>query len=142
MVMCRAGQAVTPLRRPLAAILRDRLAERRFYGGVWGWALSLYDRALGRWPRLPLPGRGRVVRVRPAGDHPVYLRLGTSDFLVLLELEGGGDYARVLSPEFGECRRIADLGANIGLSVRYWQRRFPGVQVVAVEPDAENLALC
>src|SRR5205085_6079242 len=34
------------------------------------------------------------------------------------------------------------LGANIGLSVRLWLRTFPVDTLVAVEPDAANLALC
>jgi FkbM family methyltransferase len=37
--------------------------------------------------------------------------------------------------------RIIDCGANIGLSVCYFKRRFPKSQVIAFEPDPNNFAV-
>lgn len=39
-------------------------------------------------------------------------------------------------------RTVVDLGANIGLSVRLFGQCFPNARIVAVEPDAGNLAIC
>ncbi len=36
---------------------------------------------------------------------------------------------------------ILDCGANIGLSVLYLKRRFPGAKITAFEPDPRNVAL-
>jgi FkbM family methyltransferase len=38
-------------------------------------------------------------------------------------------------------RRIADVGANVGLSVVYWAHRFPAAQVVAYEPHPDHVAM-
>jgi FkbM family methyltransferase len=43
-------------------------------------------------------------------------------------------------PIAGKQPRILDLGANIGLSVLYFKRRFPHAQVVAYEADPEIFA--
>lgn len=95
-----------------------------------------------RRPRR-LPGLGVAVTVRFAalrGD--VHIRLGTSDLLVAQELLERGDYDAALALDLGDAPTIVDLGANIGLSVLLWQRRFPRASILAVEPDADNLALC
>lgn len=130
--------------RRLRDIARDRLAERRAHRTLGSWLWSLYDRALRRWRRAPLPGRGRVVRAQPrALSEPVYLRLGGSDFAVLQELcpAREGEYDVVKGLSLGDEPYIVDLGANVGLSVRLWREWFPRARVLAVEPDPDNFAL-
>jgi len=134
-----------PTRRRWRDVLRDRLAERAVFAGIGGWMLHLYDRALNRRPGWPLPMRRRAVTVRVHDGSRVRVRLGTSDVGVLLELwdpNGRGDYQRVLDGSVGPVRTILDLGSNIGLSIRLFQRAFPGVKLVGVEPDAGNLRVC
>jgi FkbM family methyltransferase len=132
-------------RRSLLAGVRDRLAEAKRYAGLIDWGWTLYDRAILRWPGLPWPGRGRVVGVRPAGlGRPVYVRLGASDLHVVSEIFLHGEYDAVieaLKARGREVRTIVDLGANIGVSVQRWRQVFPGATVVAVEPDAANMAM-
>ena len=125
----------------LRRIVRDRLAERRTFRGVGGWLLSLYDRLLNRVKTFPLPGRRRACRVAVRGlDAPVALRLGTTDWLVLNELVARDEYRDVFAADLGPVESVIDLGANIGLSVRLWRARYPQAHVVAVEPDAGNVA--
>jgi FkbM family methyltransferase len=38
-------------------------------------------------------------------------------------------------PAVGKTPRILDLGANIGLAVLFWKRKYPGARITAVEPD-------
>jgi len=37
---------------------------------------------------------------------------------------------------------VVDLGANTGFTIRLWQILYPSARIVAVEPDAANLAMC
>lgn len=129
-------------RRSLRAIAADRLAERRSFATTSGWLWSLVDRALNRRTNLKL-WRGSLKRVRLRGhDRPFFLRLGTSDWLVLKEIFVDGEYQELAKLDPRSIRTILDLGANIGLSVRLWQKMFPGAHIIAVEPDAGNMAVC
>jgi FkbM family methyltransferase len=124
----------------LFSILRRRLVERRHYRRSRDWWLSLYNRAMIRWPFLPF--QERVCAVSPvATDGAIYLRLGTSDWYVFEEIFVRRDYEAAVDWGSG-VRTILDLGANVGLSVRFWQDRFPAARVVAVEADARNAELC
>lgn len=120
--------------------IREHLGRRAAYGRLRDWMTSLYNRALLRgWA---LPGRGREVAVRLAGrEQPFHLRLGTSDWHVLEEIFFDGEYA--IADEFARdsIRTIVDLGANVGYSVLLWKTRFPEARVIAVEPDANNMAV-
>ncbi len=137
-----SSETATPApHRTLRAIIADRLEERRAFAGIGGWLWSLYNRALLRMPGLP--GRGAVRRVRLRNhDQPFYLRLGTSDWLVLQEIFIDGEYNTLIGLNLRDVKTVVDLGANIGLSVRLWQEKFPGAKVVAVEPDAGNMSVC
>ncbi len=133
------------IRRPLGVIYKERMAERRIFRDPSSWMKTLYCRTLRRFPGLPLPFRKRRVEARLADGSKVYCRLASSDFGVLFELmtpHRDGDYHRVTRGDLGPMRRIVDLGSNIGLSVRYWQRFWPDAKIVAVEPDSENLEMC
>lgn len=80
-------------------------------------------------------------RYRLAGGGVVRLRPGTTDAKVFDEIFIERVYARALEAAPCPTRTIADLGANIGLSVIELLRRFPRARAVAVEPDASNVAL-
>jgi FkbM family methyltransferase len=103
--------------------------------------LYIYGRILRRLP-IPLPGRRAIVRVRLKGQpHPFHLRLCSTDWLVLEEIFFNGEY-RVVKQILFDAKCIIDLGANVGFSLRYWQTLFPGVQMIAMEPEAKNCSLC
>lgn len=125
---------------------------RRTFGNLWqrrkgyvylrDWLLSIYHRVLLRFPNLPLPGRHGTARVRLKGlSEPVYVRLGTTDWYVLEEIFLDEVYAPAIK-DAQEVRRIVDLGANTGFSIRLWQANFPSASIVAVEPDEDNLQMC
>jgi FkbM family methyltransferase len=85
--------------------------------------------------------RRPMERCRLAGGGVVRLRPGTTDARVFDEIFIERVYARALEAAPWPVRTIADLGANIGLSVVELLRRFPRARAVAVEPDAGNFAL-
>jgi len=116
--------------------------NRKIYRRIGDWIWSLYNRALNRPTGRILPGRGKVRLVHVTSlELPVYIRLGATDWLVLEELFLHNVYGCVLRT-VSEARHIIDLGANIGLSVRLWQKHYPNAQIVAVEPDDGNFAVC
>jgi FkbM family methyltransferase len=104
-------------------------------------ALYVYGRIL-RSVSWPLPGRMAVVLVE-LRDHPVpfHLRLGATDWLVLEEIFFKDEYAFV-GEITKDARWIVDLGANVGYSLRYWQTLFPNAQMIAMEPEPGNCAIC
>jgi FkbM family methyltransferase len=139
------AEVATILKR-LGNIVRRHWSERARYPATRDWLMSIYNRVLVHARRVPLPGRGRLWRVRPAGEPaPVVVRLGTSDWYCLEEMFLLGEYQMVwehLGRGAGaNVRTVVDLGANVGMSVRLWREAYPGVRVVAVEPDAANLEM-
>lgn len=124
----------------LRSMARRRLADRTHYRRSRDWWLSLYNRLLQRV--RPLPFRGRVCTIHPvATEGTLSLRLGTSDWYVFDEIFVRGDYRPAVELA-GEARTVVDLGANIGMSIRFWRDRFPAARIVAVEADAQNARLC
>jgi FkbM family methyltransferase len=122
--------------------VRRRWKERKHYQTVFSWCLCLYDRILQRI-RAPLPFRGRICRLRlTASPQPFYVRLGSTDVLVLEEIFFAGEYDCVLAARLKDVRLIVDLGANAGFSLRFWSAAYPGATMIAVEPDSENADLC
>ncbi|HEX8341562.1 MAG TPA: FkbM family methyltransferase [Tepidisphaeraceae bacterium] len=71
----------------------------------------------------------------------VFLRRRTTDWLVAGEIIFKGEYDAIAALNLSDVRHVVDLGANIGLSVRYWQKLFPVAEILAVEPEAENFRL-
>lgn len=127
---------------PAAFIQRLRTSRARF-GDARSWLLGLYSGVLLRRRGWALPGRGAIVRVRFAGQKGDYfVRLGTSDLLVADEMFRDREYAPVLESDLGDVRAVVDLGANVGLSIRLWQERFPHARIAGVEPDASNMEVC
>ncbi len=104
--------------------------------------IHLYNRLLRRIPRVPLPGRRQMVEVKlKRHQEPFLVRLGSTDMLVLEEMFQTGEYTFV-EEGLRNVRRIVDLGANVGFSLRYWHEAFPEAKILAVEPDADNLNTC
>lgn len=113
------------------------------YRDVGSFCVSTYSWGLRRFPRAALPFRSRVCRVRVRGlDHELALRLGTSDGDVVEEIFGAGEYRGVIDSLPATPRIIVDLGANIGVSLSYWNQHFPAARLIAVEPDEANFRLC
>src|SRR5215468_9031420 len=103
--------------------------------------LYCYGRILRR-TSLRLPGKHSLVKIRLRGEAvPFYVRLASTDWLVLEEIYLHGEYAGVDGLITGP-RMIVDLGANAGFSVRYWQKLFPKARIIALEPDPENCLVC
>ena len=68
----------------------------------------------------------------------IHLRSSSSDIEVFEQIFIEDEFAIPLdSPKF-----IVDGGANCGLASLYLAVRYPGAKIIAVEPNAENCALC
>jgi FkbM family methyltransferase len=68
------------------------------------------------------------------------VRRGDTDRVVIRQVLALEEYAPVA--ELPNVRLIVDCGANIGVSSYYFLHRYPGARLIAVEPDAQNCALC
>jgi FkbM family methyltransferase len=119
-----------------------KLAQRAFQrlGGI-RWKLGAYKAALGGWGPIrfifwKLTGTARLFRAKLAGiEAPVFIRLGTTDMVVLSQVftERQYDLALPFTPKV-----IIDAGANIGLSAVFFANKYPEALVVAVEPEPSN----
>jgi FkbM family methyltransferase len=87
-----------------------------------------------------VPGRVHGLRLRGVRE-PFYLRGGTNDSSVFDEIFLLNEYGSLSRFPMGEIRLVLDLGSNIGLFARFCQINFPNARVVAVEPDADNVAV-
>jgi FkbM family methyltransferase len=79
-----------------------------------------------------------------SGECTVFVRHASPDVVTLDEVFLSGDYRLPAGVESGLRRlqrppAVLDLGANVGYFGAFMATRFPGVRVVAVEPDSENL---
>lgn len=96
-----------------------------------------------------------VCHTHVKGAGPVTLRRGSSDAETFrqvfrrkeYDLSWRGQYPRVMAAYHdllaaGATPLIVDAGANIGAASIWFARQFPRAQVVAVEPDPQNAALC
>lgn len=125
------------------ASLRRLWSMRPHYAHKLDWLRSIYNRVLLHLPRLPLPGRNDLRKVRLTRiPEPFYVRMNTTDWYVLEEIFIDEVYAPAISNEFQGVRNVIDLGANTGFSVRLWQMAYPSARIIAVEPDAANLKMC
>jgi FkbM family methyltransferase len=89
---------------------------------VWLWL---------RW-RAGRSGPPVTVRVSAHGRRATLRLWSYIDMLVVREVFVDGDY-RV--PAGLPVRTVLDLGANVGVSVRFFHACFPAARVIAVEPD-------
>jgi FkbM family methyltransferase len=126
--------------RILSTIAKHWATCRRFQGAR-DRALYLYGRMLRRL-HWGLPGRYATVRVHLRGHQsPFYLRLSSTDWLVLEEIFHHGEYVFV-ERHVKKAAVIVDLGANAGFSVRYWHALYPDARIIAVEPEPANCQAC
>ncbi len=103
----------------LARHLRDLISRPEYR------AASLLETRLGRLPRYKeckARVHGWVLRIPDAASFLATYRELFVDETLAFEWDGSEP-------------RILDLGANIGLSVLYYKRRYPGARVVAFEAD-------
>jgi FkbM family methyltransferase len=82
--------------------------------------------------------RAEVRQHVPGSRHPALLRIGTSDLEVYKKVFLDREYE---APFPYHPKTILDLGANTGLASLFFSTRFPGAQIIAVEPDLANFAL-
>ena len=71
-------------------------------------------------------------------EHPIQIRGKSSDDWVLNSIIVCREYSGFISKRPA---RILDGGANIGLADIYWSQLYPGVEIVAIEPDPDNFEL-
>jgi FkbM family methyltransferase len=93
------------------------------------------------------------VRVKNVGD--VMLRPGTGDAAIVSQVFSWLQYDTSGFPQHerleqayrgilarGHTPLILDLGANNGVSARWFTHQYPQASIVAVEPDPENARMC
>src|SRR4051794_32597716 len=114
----------------ITTIIRRHWSERGLYARSSDWLMSIYNRVLIHG-KLPLPGRGRLRDVQPCtlAGPPLTVRLASSDWYVLEEIFLNGEYEQV-AKDLRDLRNIVDLGANVGMSVRFWQTLYPKAKIV------------
>jgi FkbM family methyltransferase len=117
---------------------REVLAERKRFKDTGSWITSVRNRVI-MLTANRTPGRKRIVQVNYAAlETPVCVRMGSPDLWVLEEIFDRGEYKRVGDYDLGPVKQIVDLGANAGMSIRYWLHRWPDAKVIGVEPDEFN----
>jgi FkbM family methyltransferase len=92
---------------------------------------------------LGIGGGPRPLRLK-GYEHPVYLRHWASDIHVFDAIFVNDEYGGVdLGPPGGAGPALLlDCGANVGYASLYFLNRYPGLRVIAVEPDPGNYAVC
>jgi FkbM family methyltransferase len=80
-----------------------------------------------------------AVNLRPLKGKRVMLRPYTTDYDVMLETFMGQFH---VEPVKARPRTIFDLGANIGLTMAHYAVLYPEAQILGVELDAGNFAMC
>lgn len=77
----------------------------------------------------------------PGYPHPVKIRGGNgSDGFAFYQILAMKDFD--IFQDFGSPRLMIDAGANIGMSSIYFLNRYPGLKIVAIEPDPETFEIC
>ncbi len=116
-----------------ARVMMASQKYRRRFGQVAGFLLWFHLRqhlksTRGTWHEVRVPSLG----------HPIFLRAGTSDVLVFIQIfiDGELDFSMPEEPS-----SIVDAGANIGLASLYFAQRFPKAKIVALEVDQSNFEL-
>ena len=111
--------------------LKEGIANHYSALGLRGVLLAVRTRVV---PRL----RETVIR-HSSIEHPVHLRIRTSDIPVFKQIIVNREY------DFGfplpENAVIIDAGANIGMASVYFANKFPTARIIALEPDASNFAM-
>jgi FkbM family methyltransferase len=106
-------------------------------------AVVFFCEASTRRPIAPLLAHFAAERVKVKPSHyqyPIRFRRVGSDLAVFSQMLVRREYAPVA--KLRDVRLIVDCGANIGLSAYYLLHCYPQARLIAIEPDAENYALC
>jgi FkbM family methyltransferase len=91
--------------------------------------------------RLVAPIAPVFLKIKPAGyQFPLTVRRADSDRIVIRQILAREEYGPVSA--LPDIRLIVDCGANIGVSSYYFLHRYPAARLIAIEPDAQNCALC
>ena len=128
------------LGKSIKALLRYSKKLRR-YMSLLGFAPGV------RWLAIRVADRFKIIsgetRVRPPGvKHPVTMRVGgSSDPLVFEQIFINAELEALIR-RVRNARTIVDLGANVGYASIVFLNAFPSANVLAVEPDPKNAALC
>jgi FkbM family methyltransferase len=88
-----------------------------------------------------LLGRPRELAITPpSSEHPVFLRLNTSDFCSYRDVLICQD--KIYDPHIPNFspRTIIDVGAHIGMASLLFALRYPTAKIIAVEPEAANFS--
>jgi FkbM family methyltransferase len=101
--------------------------EARFLG--WPWVIGY--RLLKRIGIKELPLRVRGLKSK------VYCRIEGSDIYEFKQSLGA--WTETFNLPFAP-KVIVDAGANVGYTALRFQKQFPGVQIIAIEPEANNIA--
>ncbi len=127
----------TPVTRP----------KRRHFSSTADWLRWRRFRFLGKLVNKNILKCKRPVEMpHPNAPGRLFLRPGTADFGIFWEIFLDRLYDSLLRREPGRSvsavRTIVDLGANCGMFTRFALAHFPNARILAVEPDAANLAVC
>jgi FkbM family methyltransferase len=71
----------------------------------------------------------------PGIEHPIHLRVGTSDVSLFRDILLNKEYEWELR---AAPRVIVDAGANVGLSSIFYANRYPEARIICVEPEPSN----
>ena len=75
----------------------------------------------------------------PGIAYDVKLRLGSSDIATFDQIFVKKEYDSPQMPKYAES--IIDLGANIGLATVFFAVKYPGSNILSVEPESNNFSL-
>ncbi len=131
-------------RRMRRAIKRPVLLLRRT-----GRTFRALSRGLGVRRSAALVLRTTLRSARPVSftwpglAHEVWVRPGTSDIRSFVEVicERVYEWPDGFLPSAEHPDPIIDVGANVGFSALWFNARFPGARIIALEPDRENFEM-
>jgi FkbM family methyltransferase len=120
-------------RRDVARVAETWARRVRAYQRTFGGIRGPFVMARNRMPR------STDMETRIGDDpRPIRLRRSTTDIVVYDQVVTRGEY------EFGvprDVKTILDVGANTGITSAWYASRYPGCQVIAVEPEEHNYAM-
>jgi len=128
-------------RRTLWQSLTRRLAERRRFASTADWLTFIRVQTSAKHKGAKSSSHALLPLHLKGDPRPIFVRPGTSDGPVVKEIFLWDEYAPLLREITSDVRTIIDLGSNIGLTIRLWQRHFPTARICAVEPDQGNADL-
>jgi FkbM family methyltransferase len=117
----------------------SQVTTLRTYARTIGWTAALQLRLCDLSVRIRV-GRATCLKLKPRNSaHAVLMRTCTSDREVLAQVFIQREYEPL---KVSQPKMILDLGANVGYSSAYFLSKYPTANVLAVEPDPGNYAIC